>query len=377
MSNSAKSIDEKYMQMALELAIKGTGKVAPNPLVGSVIVKNDKVIAKGYHAQVGFAHAEADALNNARQSVVGATLYCNLEPCCHTNKRTPPCAPSISDAGIKKVVIANLDPNPEVAGKGVKFLREQGIEVITGICAQEGYALNEIFFTAISHKRAFVQLKMAQTLDGKMATSTGDSKWITSEESRKLVHQHRLNYDAIVIGANTARTDDPSLTVRLEKTWPKIRLVLTQSGELPSELKIFNDEYRDYTWLVVPEGKTSKYQHLHCPIIANSLDPVATHDSFDSFDLLALRRIVYDKLGITSLYVEGGAQLHSHFIKQQAYDRISVFIAPKIIGAYQNTIRNLEIPFMQQAINFHNAQWKQVGPDMYFTGLREAPCLLD
>ena len=221
---------EKYMHMTLELAKKGAGLVSPNPLVGAIIVKDNEVIAQGYHKKVGLAHAEVDALNNATAPVDGATLFCNLEPCCHTNKRTPPCAPQIIEAGIKKVIIANLDPNPEVAGKGVKLLQDHGIEVVTGILEKEGQQLNEIFFTHITKGKAFVELKMAQTLDGKMASMSGDSKWITSEESRKLVHQHRLNYDAIVVGANTARFDDPSLTVRLDKVWPKKRLILSKSG---------------------------------------------------------------------------------------------------------------------------------------------------
>lgn len=354
------------MQQAFELAKKGFGNVSPNPLVGAVIVKNNKVIARGFHANVGGDHAEAAAIKNTTESLEGSTLYCNLEPCSHTNKRTPPCAPSIVKAGIKKVVIANLDPNPLVAGNGLKLLKQHGVEVITGIMDKEGRELNEIFFTHITQNRAFVHLKMAQTLDGNFATATGDSKWITSEEARQLVHEQRLQYDAIVVGSGTAIYDDPTLTARLANHPPqvKFRLILSRSGKLPHNLKVFTDDFQNYTWIVLPEGNVPesdincKFQNLRCPLLENG-----------EFDLHALNKIVYDKLKITSLYVEGGAKLHTSFFKQNAYDRVSVFIAPKIIGASTAKIGDLNHIKMNQAITFQLPKWNQIGPDMYFTAL--------
>jgi diaminohydroxyphosphoribosylaminopyrimidine deaminase/5-amino-6-(5-phosphoribosylamino)uracil reductase len=358
--------DVNYMQMTLELAALGAGAVNPNPMVGAVIVKDDKIIAKGYHRQVGGDHAELDAIKNASESILGATLYCNLEPCCHTNKRTPPCAQRIIKEGISKVVIANLDPNPHVAGKGVELMREHGIEVVTGILETEGAKLNEIFFTHITQQRAHVQLKMAQTLDGNLATNSGDSKWITSKDSRELVHQERLKYDAILVGANTAKRDNPSLTVRLDKTYPKKRLILTSTGHLPHNLKIFNDEYKDYTYLIVPKGCKTIHQSIECPMLDDG-----------NFDLNALNVLLYRDYAITSVYVEGGSLVHTSYIKQLAFDRISVFMAPKILGTGLGTVGHLHNELMQQAIEFKHPHWQQVGKDMLFTATKETPCSPD
>jgi diaminohydroxyphosphoribosylaminopyrimidine deaminase/5-amino-6-(5-phosphoribosylamino)uracil reductase len=173
--------DADFMKHCFYLAEKGRGMTSPNPLVGCVIVQNDEIVATGYHRKAGLAHAELDAIENTQANLKGATLYCNLEPCCHTNKKTPPCAQRIILENISKVVIANLDPNPYVAGRGVELLRKNGIEVITGVLEEEGEKLNEIFFKNMREQKPFVHLKIAQTLDGKIATNTGSSQWITNE----------------------------------------------------------------------------------------------------------------------------------------------------------------------------------------------------
>lgn len=360
--------DIDYIKRTFELALKGAASVNPNPLVGAVIVKDGQIISEGFHAKVGSDHAEASAFNNATQSVKGATLYCNLEPCCHTNKRTPPCAQRIIQEGIKKVVISNLDPNPLVAGRGISLLKDHGIEVVTGVLENEGKILNEIFFTHIQEKRAFVHLKIAQTLDGKIASTSGDSKWITGELSRNKVHQERLKFDAILIGANTARVDNPSLTVRLDKTYPKKRIILSSSGDLSSNLNLFSDEYKDLTWLILPNDCTPKINHqfINCPTLSNG-----------NFDLNALNTILYEKLGITSIYVEGGNSIHTQYLSQSAYDRLSIFIAPKILGSGQNAIGDLGISKMSDALNLKKLQCQIIGEDIVISASKEDICSLD
>ncbi len=213
-----------YMKKVFELAKQGIGLVSPNPLVGSLIVKDSQIIGAGFHERYGQFHAELNAIVSAKQPLKGATLYCNLEPCCHTNKQTPPCAQRIIKEGISRVVIANRDPNPEVNGGGIALLKQMGIEVIENICQEEGELLNEVFFTFHRKKRPFIHLKYAQTLDGNIACSSGDSKWITHENARKKAHEMRLKYDAILIGAGTLVADNPALTIRFiesEKKCPK------------------------------------------------------------------------------------------------------------------------------------------------------------
>src|SRR3989339_670122 len=203
--------DIKYMQLALKLAKKGVGKVSPNPQVGCVIVRNNKIIATGYHKHFGGSHAEIDALNNCKNPE-GATMYVNLEPCCHYNKKTPPCVPEIIKLGIKKVVVAMKDPNPLVSGKGIKQLRVNNVKVEIGILEEEAEKLNETYIKYITKKIPFVILKLAFSIDGKTKTFTGDSKWISSESSRKIVHKLRSITDAILVGSNTVLVDNPSLT---------------------------------------------------------------------------------------------------------------------------------------------------------------------
>lgn len=356
--------DNQLMSRCFELAKKGTGTVAPNPLVGSVIIKDGKILSEGFHERPGMPHAELDAIQKANEDLRGATIYCNLEPCCHTNKRTPPCAQRIIKEGFTKVVIANLDPNPAVAGNGVKLMQQADIEVITGVLEDEGKELNEIFFHHITQKRPFVHLKMAQTLDGRLASKRMDSKWITSEDSRLNVHLEREHYDAIMVGANTIRHDNPTLTVRVpgKNTRPLKRIILSLSAKLPSEANIFNDDFKDHTYIVVPSSIKEElpFQSIKCKLNENG-----------EFDLKQLLEVLYNDMGITSLYVEGGQKVHTSFIHQHLYDRISVYIAPKILGDGHNTIGDLGNELMTDALTYTNQQWKQLGSDIMFTARRQ------
>ncbi|HDK41642.1 MAG TPA: bifunctional diaminohydroxyphosphoribosylaminopyrimidine deaminase/5-amino-6-(5-phosphoribosylamino)uracil reductase RibD, partial [Nitrospirae bacterium] len=208
--------NKKYMKKALALAAKGKGRTSPNPVVGAVIVKGKRIIAEGFHKKAGTAHAEIVALKKAGSKARGATLYINLEPCCHTDKKTPPCTKAIIQSGIKKVVVAMKDPNPKVSGQGIRELKKAGINVEIGLMREEALKMNEAFAKFIKKKEPFVILKMAQSLDGKIATAKGESKWITGEESRKLVHRVRNEVDAVLVGIGTVKKDDPSLTCRIK-----------------------------------------------------------------------------------------------------------------------------------------------------------------
>lgn len=311
------------MRRSFELARRGLGQVSPNPLVGAVLVKDGKVIGEGHHERHGSQHAEPACFANATADPTGATLYVNLEPCCHTNKLTPPCAPMVIQKKVARVVIANLDPNPMVAGQGVKQLRDAGIDVVTGILEAEGVALNEIFFHRMRTGLPFVHLKTALSLDGKTAKSDGSSKWITGAESRLDSHWGRLAYDAIVIGAQTLRTDNPALTVRLPGVAvprPPWRIVLTKSGKLPADAHIFTDEFKHRT-LIVTEHVTK----IDIPVEVIRLSALDPFPFAEFYQQLALR-------GIHSLWLEGGAHLHQLFLSQKKVQRVTIYQAPVRLG---------------------------------------------
>ncbi len=355
-----------YMHKCFNLAKKAIGQTSPNPYVGSVIVnQTGDIIAEGFHKKSGTDHAERDAIKNAPQNVEGMTLYCNLEPCCHTNKKTPPCAQFIIESGIKKVVIANLDPNPNVAGKGVKLLEDAGIEVIVGIEEDYGLKLNEVFFYHIQNKRPFVHLKWAQTLDGKVATTSFDSKWITGDLARNYVHQERNLYDAILVGANTVIRDNPRLTTRIHEEKCPVRIILSPSGNLDFSANVFTDKFKDKTLVVTKPGTNvpNDINKLESPLIG------------ETFDMQILMHNLYDK-GISSVYVEGGSKVINSFLFAKNYQRLSVYTAPKILGKGLNSVHLLHFDNMQDSLIFENGVWSQKGIDMLFENSRNI-CLQD
>ncbi|MBH47023.1 MAG: riboflavin biosynthesis protein RibD [Halobacteriovorax sp.] len=314
-------MDIIYMKRCFELAAQGRSSVSPNPMVGCVIVRDGEILAEGYHRKKGCDHAERDALAKISDAK-NATLYCNLEPCCHLNKATPPCVPFIIEKGITKVVISNLDPNPEVSGKGVKQLQDAGIEVVVGIAKDEGAELNKVFFTNMNEQRAFVTLKFAQTLDGKLSTTNGDSKWISSEASRKRAHQLRLDHDAVLIGSGTLKNDNPSLNIRYDlETQGKTpwRLVLGSIANMNWDANLFSDELKEKTIIITSDDTSAVPSnissiHIESPIVFSEL-----------WQKLITRNI-------TSVLVEGGPKLLSSIIEQNAFDGVEVFIAPRILG---------------------------------------------
>jgi diaminohydroxyphosphoribosylaminopyrimidine deaminase/5-amino-6-(5-phosphoribosylamino)uracil reductase len=310
---------EPHMRRCFELARQGLGRVSPNPLVGAVLVKDGRVIGEGFHARHGAPHAEPDCFANCTEDATGATLYVNLEPCCHTKKLTPPCAPLVIAKKIAHLVISNLDPNPVVAGQGVALLEAAGVKVTVGVLAEEGERLNEIFFHRMRTGRPFITLKSAATLDGKTALPSGESKWITGPEARLDGHWGRLAHDAIVVGAETVRADDPALTVRIpghtveRMPW---RVVLTRSGRLPPSAQLWQNER---TIVVTASAEVAVKATV---VRLSQLDPFPFTEFYEKLAAL----------GIHSLHLEGGPGIHSMFLESGRVDRVTLYLAPKIMG---------------------------------------------
>jgi len=321
--------DEVYLKKCFELAAKGAGTVSPNPLVGTVIVKNGKVIGKGYHKKYGEAHAEVEAFNNSTEDVKGGTLYCNLEPCCHTNKQTPPCVPLIINRKIARVVISNLDPNPEVSGEGTKQLRDAGIEVITDLLKNEGEELNKFYFNYVKTKIPYITIKVAQSKDGKISKSKNKQTWLTGEESNRFVHEQRATYDAVLVGANTVAVDNPKLTVRnVEGRNPK-RIVLDGKLSIDLNAAILSAEDIENTFILTSENsdreKVDQISERGARVIQFESNK---NEQIDLQDVLT-------KLGeekIISLFVEGGADVFSRFINGNYFDEIIILQAPITLG---------------------------------------------
>ncbi|MFH2056334.1 MAG: bifunctional diaminohydroxyphosphoribosylaminopyrimidine deaminase/5-amino-6-(5-phosphoribosylamino)uracil reductase RibD [bacterium] len=309
------------MLRGLELAARGRGHTATNPLVGAVIVKDDRIIAEGYHHFYGGDHAEVDALKNAATEVHGATMFATLEPCSHFGK-TPPCARALIDAGLRKVYVAMVDPNPKVAGQGIAMLRNAGIEVEIGLCEAEARELNRPYLKYIETGLPYVTIKIAQTLDGKIADFRGDSKWITGQAARSRVHQLRSQVDAVLIGAGTARADDPELTSHgVGERDPK-RLILSATGNLPASLKLLTKALAEWTILLTGEtaGNGFPGQVWRLP-----------SDIGGGLDLRAmLERVAVEK--ICSILVEGGRKVFSALIDAGLVDKYIIVTAPKLVG---------------------------------------------
>src|SRR3990172_9550474 len=261
---SQQSLDIKYMRMALRLAEKARGRTSPNPMVGAVVVKDGKVISRGWHRKAGEPHAEAIALKKAGGAARGATLYVTLEPCSHTGKRTPPCSPLVIQSGITRVVVAMTDPNPKVSRGGVKALSSAGIDVITGVVEPEARKLNEAYIKHIIKGMPFVTLKIAQTLDGKIATAWGESKWITAEKAREEAHRLRDINDALLVGINTVLKDNPSLTTRIPGGRDPVRVIVDSTLRIPLNAKVLTQKSSAKTIVATltnaPKGKTTKLQ---------------------------------------------------------------------------------------------------------------------
>ncbi len=318
------------MKMALALAEKGRGFTSPNPMVGAVLVKEGKVVGQGWHRAVGEAHAEVEAIRDAGDHAEGATLYVTLEPCNHTG-RTPPCAEKVLTAGIREVVMAMEDPNPHVTGGGARFLAERGIAVRKGVCEAEARRLNESFIKFIQTGRPFVVMKSAATLDGRTATRTGDSKWITGPAARRFVHLLRHEADAILVGIGTVKADNPQLTTRLEhlKGRDPIRVILDTDLSIDAGAEVLRQNPSGTDTLIVtgPVVCKEKKQRLE----QQGVRVIQTEKTSGGIDLKDLMSRL-GEMQVTRLLIEGGSRVHASALNSGIVDKVHLFFAPKILG---------------------------------------------
>ncbi|WP_172856497.1 bifunctional diaminohydroxyphosphoribosylaminopyrimidine deaminase/5-amino-6-(5-phosphoribosylamino)uracil reductase RibD [Thermoanaerobacterium sp. RBIITD] len=358
---------EQYMKRALELAKLGWGYTNPNPLVGAVIVKDSRIIGEGYHEYFGGPHAEINAIKNAKEDVKGAQLYVTLEPCCHHGK-TPPCVDAIIKSGIQDVYIAMEDPNSFVSGKGIKYLKEAGLNVYTGILKNEAQKLNEIFIKYITTKIPYVILKSAMTVDGKIATTIGDSKWITNEKSREHVHMLRGRVMAIMVGVNTVIKDNPYLTARIRGLKSPTRIIIDSQGRIPLDSNVLCDRSAKTiiaTTKKMPVDKINKLRNLAIDIIIV--------DSIDGKVNLKELIKVLGTMGIDSVLIEGGGTLNYSALKEGIVDKVMFYIAPKIIGG-SNALTPVEgngIDYIKDAIKLNDIEITKFDDDILITGYIE------
>ena len=368
--NIQQTIDEQFMQEALALAAQARGRTSPNPMVGSIVVKDGRVVGRGSHIKAGAPHGEVVALEDAGVQAKGATLYITLEPCCHYGggKRTPPCTRAIIAAGIRRVVAAMRDPNPLVSGQGLEELRQAGIAVKLSVLETEAAALNEVFIKYITTKRPFVLLKVAASLDGKIATVTGESRWITNERSRLLVHQLRDQVDAVMVGINTVLRDDPLLTTRLPGGGGRdpMRIVVDTHLRIPCEARLLAASATACTLIATsPAAPTDKRLQLEG---AGAKILVVEGDG-PGIPLGPLM----DQLGamqVTSILLEGGGELHCSALRAGIVDKVLYFLAPKLIGGRSApmAIGGQGFARLEEAVSLERMQVRQLDGDLLIEG---------
>ncbi len=352
-----------FMRRALNLALKGKGQVSPNPCVGCVIVKNGKVVGEGYHQKFGGPHAEVFALNQAGSKAKGATLYINLEPCSHWGK-TPPCVPQLLKAGIKKVFVAMEDPNPKVSGRGIQILRKGGLQIHLGLEKRIAEELNQSFITWMTQKRPYIVLKMAMSLDGKIASASGDSKWISSPLSRRLVHELRAGSDAVLIGANTAIKDNPSLTAHGAGRNP-IRVILDPHLRTPESLRIYKDKKAPTLVITSLNSSLKKARFLQ----RKGIQILRLGLKYGKFELRDVVRNI-SKVNVSQLFIEGGGETAWSFICHRLVDEILVFVAPIIIGGKDSKtpVEGAGFKRIKDALKIKLLSITPLGPDVLIRG---------
>ena len=359
------SYDEKYMKLAMQLAGNAIGRTSPNPLVGAVIVKDNRVVGCGWHRKAGTPHAEVHALNQAGELAQGADVYVTLEPCAHYGK-TPPCAKALVEAKVKNVYGGLLDVNPKVAGKGFKILEDAGIHVEYGFLQDELRKQNEVFFKWIEHKKPFVVLKAAMTLDGKIATATGQSKWITNETSRAYGYKLRDIYDGIMVGINTVIEDNPMLTARVDGGKNPIRIVVDSSLKIDINANVVQD--KSAKTIVATTDKADKDKILK--LQAQNVDVIVVDkDENDKVDIEKLLNILGQQ-NICSILVEGGATLSGSFVAKKLVDKVYFFIAPKIVGGKEakTPVAGTGILNLQEALALKDIQVEKLDEDILIIG---------
>jgi diaminohydroxyphosphoribosylaminopyrimidine deaminase/5-amino-6-(5-phosphoribosylamino)uracil reductase len=356
--------DEHWMRRVLHLAQKGKGRTSPNPMVGAVLVKDGNVVGEGYHSKAGEAHAEIVALRQAGGGARGATLYLNLEPCVHFGK-TPPCAPQVIEAGVKHVVLGMEDPNPLVKGKGIERMRKAGLEIEIGILEEECRRLNETFCKYILKKEPFVILKIAATLDGRIATRHGDSKWISGEASRRFIHRLRHQVDGVLVGIGTVLKDDPQLTARIRGGRDPYRVVLDCQLKIPEEAKVIGNTPSKAiiaTTALAPKDKIEKLEKRGVRILI-----------LDAQEGKINLKSCLSKLGeieMTSLLVEGGSQVNGSFLDEGLIDKFLLFLSPKLLGDPQalGIFGGRGMPCLEEAVPIKKIETRRIGEDILLEG---------
>jgi diaminohydroxyphosphoribosylaminopyrimidine deaminase/5-amino-6-(5-phosphoribosylamino)uracil reductase len=355
------------MHLALSLARKGMGTTSPNPMVGAVLVRGNRIVGKGYHRKAGMPHAEVVALNEAKEEAKGATLYVNLEPCVHIGK-TPPCVNSIKSAGIRRVVVAMLDPNPLVNGMGVNELKKAGIDVKVGLLEAEAKRLNEAFVVYMEKKRPFFTMKGAVSLDGKIATKTCDSKWISNEESRRYVNKLRSAVDGIMVGINTIILDNPLLIPKIArpKKYP-IRIILDSKLRIPFSCDVVKTSEKYKTWIFTADDSRSDKE-----LKLNSMGVEVIRVPKDEGGRVSPKHVCEElfRREIMHVLVEGGGEINSGLLKEGLIDKIMLFFAPILIGgkgAY-NLIGGKGVDFLKDAYKIDIAAVKRFKEDIYLEG---------
>jgi diaminohydroxyphosphoribosylaminopyrimidine deaminase/5-amino-6-(5-phosphoribosylamino)uracil reductase len=366
---NSSEIDSRFMSRALELAARGQGHVEPNPMVGCVIARGEETIAEGWHQEFGQPHAEIEALSAVGSMADGATMYVTLEPCCHQGK-TGPCTDAIVKSGIHKVVIAQRDPFPQVDGSGIRHLEAAGIEVEVGLLEQQAAALNAPYVKLVTTGRPWVIAKWAMTLDGKLATKTGDSRWISNEKSRGVVHRLRRRVDAVVVGRGTAQADDPLLTARPPGPRAATRIVVDSQASLSTDSQLVRSSSESPTLIAVgPSASIENRNRLTesgCEVVV-----FTSADRSERFDQLLVE---LGRRRMTNVLIEGGAELLGNVFDMGAIDEVHVFIAPKLVGAVDSaSIQGVGIESIGQSLSIESPRIQQLEGDVYVSGRIRRP----
>ena len=355
---------EYFMDLAIRLALKGKGKTSPNPMVGALVLKNGRIAGRGYHEKAGLPHAEAIALDEAGKNAKGATLYVTLEPCTHFG-RTPPCVDRIIRSGIKEVMVGMVDPNPLNNGRGIDILRQYKIKVKVGFLEDKLRQLNEVFIKYITRRIPFVTVKVAESLDGRIASKTGDSKWITSDKSRAYAHRIRQNYDAIMVGVNTVLRDDPKLDTWFSARHP-IKIVVDSQLSTPQEANIFS---KNNQAIIVTLSSTPGQETENRKILSAKAKILEVKEKAGQINLKDMMKKLA-QLEITNILVEGGGTLIGSLFDEGLVDKILFFISPKIIGGKEavSSVMGEGVGCIDKAIKLRDVKIKHIGADLLVEG---------
>ncbi len=355
---------EFFMESAMKLALKAKGRTSPNPMVGALVVRNGKVVGRGYHQECGLAHAEVIALDEAGKLSRGATLYVTLEPCKHFG-RTPPCVDRIIKAKVKEVVVGMVDPNPLNNGKGILLLRQHKIKVVTGVLEAKLKKVNEAFIKYISKRMPFVTVKVAQSLDGKIATWRGDSKWISSDKSRSFAHRFRQDYDAIMVGVNTVLRDDPKLDAWFSDKQP-IKIVVDSQLSTPKDAHLFSGGNKA---IIVTLSSRPGQETQNRALLSEKAKILEVKEKAGQVNLKSMMKKLA-RMGITNILVEGGGMLNGSLFDEGLVDKILFFISPKIIGGKEaiSAVMGKGVERVEKSVRLKDIRWRHLGDDFLVEG---------